>query len=338
MKAVKNNVNVGFIMESFAVIGMGSIAKRHIANLRLLYPIAKILIVSSSGKNLELPSGADVVIDVNELIVSRPKYVIIASPAPYHVGMAKLLIQHGISVLIEKPLSASYESAIDFEAYCRQFGVSRVAVGYCLRFLPSARIVKAFLDGGQLGTLYNVVCNVGQYLPGWRKDKDYKESVSAKKELGGGALLELSHELDYLQWMLGDLTLQHSWLRVTDELGLEVEEIADLIFTSTLGAYVNVHLDFIQKSTQRKCEFIGQNGRLVWNLIENSIKFYGAREMEVLYMEAEYDKNKMYLDMLLAFEHVEQHGFDELATIPSSVKVIKLIDEAKQINKWRDVF
>jgi predicted dehydrogenase len=213
--------------------------------------------------------------------------------------------------------------------------VRQVAVGYCLRFLPSARVVKAFLDGGRLGILYNVECNVGQYLPDWRKDKDYKESVSAKKSLGGGALLELSHELDYLHWMLGDLTLQHSWLRVTKELGLDVEEIVDLILTSESGIYINVHLDFIQKSTQRKCEFIGQNGRLDWDLMENTIKFYSSQGVEVVYTATEYDKNKMYIDMLSAFENIEQLGFGELATVVASTKVIKLIEEAKHSNKWR---
>lgn len=324
-------------MKSFAVIGMGSIAKRHIANLRFLYPTASVFVVSSSGKNTDLPVGATAVICLDELIAVNPNFVIIASPAPYHINAAKQLLDHGIGVLIEKPLTAATEDAMDFQRYCRRSGIAQIAVGYCLRFLPSARVVKAFLDSGRLGSLYNVECNVGQYLPGWRTDKNYKQSVSSNKELGGGALLELSHELDYLHWMLGDLALQHSWLRTTDELGLEVEEIADLVLTSADGAYISVHLDFIQKSTQRKCEFVGKNGRLVWDLMENSVNLYYFGGLETLYQASDYDKNIMYLDMLLAFENIEKHGFDELATVDSSVKIIRLIDDAKQLNKWRSV-
>ncbi len=325
-------------MKCFAVIGMGSIAKRHVANLRLLYPEGKIFVVSSSGKNKNGIAGADAVIGMDQLISSNPGYVVVASPAPFHVDTARMLLERNISVLIEKPLASTYETSVAFDDFCkRKKGEARVGVGYCLRFLPSAQFVKEYLEGNHLGALYNVECNVGQYLPGWRVDKSFKESVSASKALGGGALLELSHELDFLLWMLGDLTLKHSWLRNTHELGLDVEEIADLILVSQKGVYVSVHLDFIQKSTQRKCEFIGEKGRLVWDLVENSVKLYRSKLVETLYLAVDYDRNKMYVDMLRAFENLERQEFDRIATVESSTKVMKLIDEAKQFNKWGDI-
>ncbi|MGM7313881.1 hypothetical protein ACOI3P_29990, partial [Acinetobacter baumannii] len=54
-----------------------------------------------------------------------------------------------------------------------------VAVGYCLRYLPSAQKVKQILQEGILGTLYNAFIEIGQYLPDWRPTKDYRETVSA---------------------------------------------------------------------------------------------------------------------------------------------------------------
>jgi predicted dehydrogenase len=320
-------------VKCFAVIGMGSIAKRHAINLRALHPTAKIFVVSSSGKNTELPNGIDAVINIDDLLAYRPNYVIVASPAPFHTTMAKILLENGIAVLIEKPLTINYESALDFEIFCQKI-TAKVAIGYCLRFLPSAQIVKEYINNGQLGTLYNVECNVGQYLPDWRTDKNYKESVSANKVLGGGVLLELSHEVDFLLWILGDLTLKHSWLRTTNELGLDVEEIADLVLTSREGAYISLHLDFIQKSTQRKCEFIGKNGRLVWDLVGNSVRLHQSNNVTTLYADADYDKNNMYIDMLSTFEHVGPLEFEKLATVSSSAKVVRLIDEAKRFNRW----
>ncbi|MBK8188030.1 MAG: Gfo/Idh/MocA family oxidoreductase [Cellvibrio sp.] len=320
-------------MKCFAVIGMGSIAKRHIANLRFLYPEDKIFVVSSSGKNRNEIEGIDAVVEIDQLISINPSYVIVASPAPFHVDTARMLLEKNISVLIEKPLASTYNASAAFEIFCKsKKREAKIGVGYCLRFLPSARFVKEYLENDQLGVLYNVECNVGQYLPEWRADKSYKESVSASKALGGGALLELSHELDFLLWMLGDLTLQYSRLRCTHELELDVEEIADLILVSQKGVYVSVHLDFIQKFTQRKCEFIGEKGRLVWDLVENSVKLYRSKLVETLYLDVDYDKNKMYIDMLRAFENLEQQEFDKIATVESSTKVMKLIDEAKQFN------
>lgn len=324
-------------MSCYAVVGMGSIAKRHLANLRHLHPDAKIYSVSASGRNTELSVHADAVISLDQLLEEKPAYAIIASPAPYHVTTAKILLQNGIAVLIEKPLADTVESCEELISGGISLQSSIVSVGYCLRFLPSAQVVKNYLDAGLLGVVYNVESNVGQFLPGWRTDKNYKDSVSARKELGGGALLEISHELDYLFWLFGDLELQHSWLRTTDELGLDVEEIADLVLTTTSDTYISVHLDFIQKSTQRNCEFIGEKGRLVWDLIANSVTLFHATGTETLYSEPQYNKNGMYIDMLQAFENIKTAGMSHLATVESASKVIKLIEDAKQSNKWRRI-
>lgn len=323
-------------MKSYAVVGMGSIAKRHLKNLRKLYPKARIYVVSASGKNAQLPDAADEIISLDALISKKPSYVIIASPAPYHLDTAKLLLSNNIAVLIEKPLADNYSSVTEFINFCeKEHCVDQAAVGYCLRFLPSTLVVKKLIEQQALGTIYNVNTTVGQYLPGWRTDKSYKDSVSAKKELGGGALLELSHELDYLMWLFGSLSLQHSWLRTTDELGLEVEDIANLVLVNDEGLHISVHLDFIQKATQRKCEIIGEKGRLIWDLITNSVTLFDVDGMHSLYSEPEYDKNNMYLDMLETFSNVGMNGFKQLASIKPSSRIIQLIELAKDTNLWR---
>jgi predicted dehydrogenase len=319
-------------MSIYAVVGMGSIAKRHIKNLKFVYPNAQIYAVSSSGKNIDVPEGASAVVSLLELIALKPNYVVLASPAPFHLATAQLLLENQIPVLVEKPLTANFSDAAEFLNFYKSKNYPPVAVGYCLRFLPSARAVKSFLEAGGLGAIYNVNSVVGQFLPSWRSDKSYKDSVSAKAELGGGALLELSHELDYLQWLFGTLDLQHSWLRTTEELGLQVEEIADLILTTATGVFITVHLDFVQKSTQRKCEFIGEKGNLFWDLVANTVTFKDENSTTTIYADDQYDKNTMYLDMLKAFADTGDHRHLELASLSSSADIIKLIELAKQTN------
>ena len=321
------------MLNNFAVVGMGSIAKRHISNLRILNPSAKIYAVSSSGHNDALPNDADAVLDLNEVIALKPQFVVIASPANSHVNVAKILIKHKIPILIEKPVAHNFQECLDLQAFCGEYASNKLAVGYCLRFLPSMQVVRNYLASGQRGKIYNVTANVGQYLPSWRSDKDYKDSVSANKSLGGGALLELSHELDYLLWLFGDLTLKYSWLRTTDELDLDVEDIANLVLVSAEDVYITVHLDFIQKSTQRNCEIIGQHGRLVWDLLSNKVVIYKEEDLSILYSDSDYDKNNMYLDMMKAFEGESIVNSDCLATLKSSCDVVRIIEEAKHINQ-----
>ena len=126
------------------------------------------------------------------------------------------------------------------------------AVGYCLRYMPSAIKMKELLDQKKIGNIYNAFVDIGQYLPDWRPSIKYRDSVSSKLILGGGALLELSHEIDYLQWLFGSLEVHYAQLRSSSELNLEVEELVDLVLISEIGTVCNVHLDFLQKKASRQ--------------------------------------------------------------------------------------
>lgn len=323
-------------MKKFVVIGLGSIAKRHISNLRKLHPLSRIYAVSSSGQNDSLPNDADAIITLDEVMDIKPQYAVIASPANFHVSTAKILLKHQIPVLIEKPLSHNSKECIDLELFYAH-NPSKLAVGYCLRFLPSIKAVKKYLDDENLGKIYNVTANVGQYLPSWRSDKNYKDSVSANKSLGGGALLELSHELDYLFWLFGKLMLKYSWLRTSDELGIDVEDIADLVLVSKDNVYINVHMDFIQKSTYRNCEIIAEKGRLEWDLMSNKVILHAEQGSSIIYSDPSYDMNNMYLDMLRTFENDSMVYSNSLGTLKSSSDIIKLVDKAKKTNQWKKI-
>lgn len=322
-------------MNTLAVIGLGNIAKRHRQNLKTLYPQANIIALSASGRVANQPiEFADLVLsNINELIDYQPELVIVASPASLHETHATTLMTHNIPVLIEKPLTAEPESAERILALAQSHN-SLVMVGYCLRYLSSAIVIKQLLFEEIIGKVYNCSAVVGQYLPDWRPNKHYSESVSAQKSLGGGALLELSHELDYLHWLLGPLKLNYAQLRTTNELTLEVEEIADLILTSQQGTVCYIHMDFIQKQAQRECTFIGSKGRLHWDLVANTIRHYNSEGTQVLYSQPEWNKNQMYLNMVTEFVSHIQHKKHTNTSLIDAHQTIRLIAKIKQQAEW----
>lgn len=320
---------------TYAVIGLGSIGKRHIKNLRFLYPEASIFAISASGSNIQLPEGATALISLKDLIQHKPQFVIVASPSSYHIQHAEICINAGIYTLVEKPLSHCSEEANHFLKICDAKKEVPVAVAYCLRFLPSALAVKKTIENNELGHVYHVSSSVGQFLPTWRSDKSYQNSVSAQSSLGGGVLLELSHELDYLTWLFGDLKLAHSWIQKSAELNLEVEDLADLVLISQEGTHISVHLDFIQKSPQRTCTIIGERGRIEWDLIANTVILHSENDAKIMYKDPTHDKNTMYLDMLSTFIHIPHQGMQQLSTMMSAKKIVDLVTEAKKNNSWR---
>lgn len=316
-------------MERVAVVGLGNIATRHRRNLKQLFPLASLYAMSASGRVPEdLVSNADhLVTSIEELIELQVQLVIVASPAPFHASHAIPLIQAGIPVLIEKPVTTTKEDAIALQKAVAHHQTP-VAVGYCLRYLSSAIEMKKILASDKIGYLYHADVEIGQYLPDWRPSKDYHESVSARSELGGGALFELSHELDYTYWLLGDLVIEHAILRQTAELGLEVEDSVDMLLSTSEKAIVRIHLDFLQRKAHRKCRFVGSKGTLEWDLIDNEIRFVSPQGMQMLYSEPKWDKNQMYTSMVsdfIALIHKQPNQSVSLAEAAQSVDIIEQI-------------
>jgi len=325
-------------MKKVAVIGLGNIATRHHHNLKLLFPSAELLVMSASGRiPKENIDEFDVIAtSIDELIQAKVELVIVASPAPFHALHSIPFIEAGIPTLIEKPVTTSIEDA---EAISRAIELHQtpVSIGYCLRYLPSAQQLKIFLDQGSIGTLYNAHIEIGQYLPDWRPNKDYRNSVSAQKKLGGGALFELSHELDYAQWLLGPLQVKHSILRTSDELALDVEDIADILTTTELGAVATIHLDFLQRKAHRQCSFIGSKGRIEWDLMLNQLTLTTAKETTVLYSSPKWDKNQMYLAMIKDFVQLIEKKEHTCIKFTEAVNTVSLINEIrKQASNNRD--
>lgn len=316
------------------IVGLGSIAKKHIINLRNLYPLITIYVVSSSGKttssNIEQVNFCK---DISEAIKYSPDFAIIASPSTYHFDHAQILLRALIPVLIEKPLTENTEQAEQLVNLAAEVQIP-IQIGYCLRYLSSTVFIKKILDEGVIGPIYNVKAHVGQFLPLWRNDKHYRDSVSASSLLGGGVLLELSHEFDYLQWLLGKLTYQYSFLRNTHELDLEVEEIADVLLTAKNGAVCTIHMNFIQKTTERYCSFIGKNGHLDWNLLHNTITLHSKELKKTLFDESSLDNNSMYSLMLQDFVGQVRMKRVNHESIISAYETVKLIAQIKKEAVW----
>ena len=100
------------------------------------------------------------------------------------------LVQEGVHVLIEKPISNKKEGLEELNNEAVKNNCV-LMVGYNLRFLSSLNKFKNLIDNNFIGDLYSVRSEAGQYLPSWR-DKDYRKTVSAKKVLGAVFYLNLA--------------------------------------------------------------------------------------------------------------------------------------------------
>jgi predicted dehydrogenase len=286
------------------VVGTGSIARRHIQNLRKIDASWILGCVSSSGRAISASDfSVDRVFDtIEDAVVAKPKFAIIASPASLHIEHALQFLRAEVPTLIEKPLSDMLDVRAGPDASELRKYEHLIDIGYNLRYAPAAQQMHALLQGNCIGKLSTVMIQVGQFLPDWRVVDDYRQSVSAKKSLGGGALLELSHELDYLLWLFGNFHTAYCVEGRSDILDLEVEDQIDAIFAAQSGLVAYVHLDFLQRVVSRNCKVIGEEGTLEWDLLANTIAVMAAgKEPQILNLGNGYDRNDMYVDELLNF-------------------------------------
>lgn len=230
---------------------------------------------------VDVPPFADACVSsLDEAVAFRPDAVVVAGPATMHMDAALPFARAGVALLIEKPLSASPDGVPELlEAVAVAGGV--LMVGYNLRHLPSLQTFRQAVLAGRVGHVLSVRAEVGQYLPSWRPTSDYRNSVSAARRLGGGVLLELSHEVDYLRWIFGPVDWVKAHASTQSALEIDVEDCAHLVLgfePDTEGRQVvgRVDLDFIRHDTVRGCIAIGESGTLRWNALSGTVDVFAA--------------------------------------------------------------
>lgn len=317
----------------FLVIGSGSIAKRHIANLKQLFASAWVACVSASGRTLRVEDVGDDVLcfaSIQEALAMKPDFAIIASPAPWHIEHALLLLEQGVPVLIEKPVADSLERLGGLHPLLIE-RASIIDVAYNLRYMGSAQAFKALLDEGKVGAVRSVSIDVGQYLPDWRPASDYRKNVSARRALGGGVLLELSHELDYLGWLFGRFQSVYCVARNSGALDVDVEDTVDALLVRNDGLVANLHMDFLQRAPVRTCKVVGQAGTLVWDILNNRISLHTGRDQQsVLFDDPAYDRNIMYINQLRHFAKVATGAARPAVGIDDALETLHLIEAMKR--------
>ncbi|MGE6212895.1 Gfo/Idh/MocA family protein [Comamonas aquatica] len=313
------------------VVGSGSIARRHIANLRQLLPQVDVACVSASGRAIA-PGETQATVclaSFDEALAWEPELAVVASPAPLHLNHAVALLETGIAVLIEKPLSdslARHEALASRLAPWRE----RIEVAYNLRFLSSCRRMQTLLQEQVVGHLHSIHIDLGQYLPDWRPGSDYRSNVSANRSLGGGVLLELSHEFDYLTHLFGRFDRVFCVTGQSGALEIDVEDRADILLTRGDGLVAQLHMDFLQRKATRRCKVIGEHGNLLWDLVGNSITLETGSGEKVLFSEPDVDRNAMYLELLRGFIDLAQGRAVPRIAYEDGLAVLTIVDAMRQ--------
>lgn len=258
-------------LPTVAVLGQGSIGRRH-ARLLVEFGCDVIVHDPAGAASPELP-GVRWAPDEAQAL-AQADAAVVASPTSEHLAQARRAVAAGCHVLVEKPLSVSAEGVDDLLDAARSADVA-VAVAMNLRHHPGPAGVRAAVLAGDVGTplIGEVTC--GTYLPDWRPQVDYRQSYSARSELGGGVLLDVVHEVDYTCWILGEALDVSALMGRVSDLEIDVEDVALLHLRHAGGAVSAIALDYLDRSYRRGCRIVGSEASVEWSWPEQRIRVLG---------------------------------------------------------------
>jgi predicted dehydrogenase len=220
------------------VIGYGSIGRRH---ARILTELGHRVVVVSSQK-IEYSLQYQTITRAIE--IEQPQYIIIANNTSKHYETLVELVQldyNGV-LLVEKPL---FHEPLDLPKNRFQ----GVYVAYNLRFHPLLQRLYSFLKQQRVITVHTYV---GQYLPYWRPQSDYRLCYSAHRSDGGGVLRDLSHELDYITWMLGGWKSVVAMGGKYSQLEIDSDDAFSMMLTTPLCPVVSIHVNYLDRIARRQ--------------------------------------------------------------------------------------
>ena len=288
------------------VIGYGSIGSRHARILRELGCYVAIVTQQSLESYPHYPS-------LEEAVSSeKPEYVVVANRTSAHHHSLWELSRLGFQgiTLVEKPLF--------HEIFPYPGGKQKIFVGYNLRFHPVVQRLYSLLQSAQILTMQ---VYVGQYLPTWRPQQDYRASYSAHREEGGGVLLDLSHELDYLRWMLGEWTSLTALGGHVSTLEITSDDIFLLLLSMERCPALTLQMNYLDRVTHREILINTNEHTIKADLVHSTLSLDGISQSFEINRDDTY--RKQHASIL-------QHDFQYLCSLEEGMKVLQMIKAAEQ--------
>lgn len=301
------------------VLGLGSIGSRHVRNL-LAEGVRDLTIVrrSCTGNEWGLPEADG----LDDTLLSGADFAIVCTPTDRHASdLTALSRAAGLAILCEKPL---VQDQAGLDAVLRLPWSERICrVAFNMRYHPVVTHALALLESGTLGSVRLARFSVGQYLPDWRPGRNHKDDYSAHWSRGGGVALDLIHEIDLAERLVGPAarTTSATAARLGD-VTVDSEDFARWTYETTDRAQVSVELDYLTRGMVRTFVIAAQEGTLLADLHANRLVLMAADGTRtVVWENGTYVRNDMYVAMIRDFVRLvgREETEDRLPTFAEAV-------------------
>ncbi len=327
----------------YLIAGLGSIGRRHFRNLIALGE-KDIVLLRTRKATLPDDELADypVETDLGEALKKhKPDAVIVANPTSLHLDVAIPAVEAGCHILLEKPVSHSLER-LDFLQKAAAKSGSRILVGFQFRYHPTLNKARELIQQGVLGKILTVHAHWGEYLPQWHPWEDYRQSYAARADLGGGVIGTLTHALDYLRFMIGDVQELWSFNGHVSPLEMDVEDVAEIGLHFSNGTLGGLHLNYVQRPPVHRLEIVGTDGTLRWDNSDSVLHLFKlpakfgawtsnppAPVVETFNPPDDFERNQLFISQTKHFINVVR-GEKPICDLNDGIQALRLALAAKE--------
>jgi CMP-N,N'-diacetyllegionaminic acid synthase len=300
------------VNKSVLISGYGSIGRRHANILSGLVKRKNVTILTN-----QKISNFHTIKTLKALNEINPYYIVICNPTSDHINKIRFIEKHCKNklVLVEKPLFSKL-SKITIKK-------NKYYIGYNMRFNPIINFIKKKI---RTKKIWNVNIFNGSYLPNWRSNIDYRKSSSAKKKLGGGVLLDLSHELDYIQWLFGKIKIEYCKSKKLSNLDIGTDDFLSLIGKTKKVPYIQITSNYFTREPTRQIYIDGKNISIQADLVKQNIIYYDGNKKRI-YNFQNFNRNIEYKKQHLAI--LKKKYTNKLCTYKEGEQLLYLINQIR---------
>ena len=266
---------------SFAIVGCGSIGKRHIAVLDA-EPGAVLVAICDNDREalkaqLELyPYLVGYTSLQGMLDAGGFDVVAVVTPHAMHAEMSMHVMKAGYHVLVEKPMALSSEDCQSMIACAQETGKHLWVVKQNRHNVP-VLLAKDAIERGMLGQLFMIKCDIlWNRYQGYYDDSPWRGQIETE---GGALFTQASHFIDLLIWWCGDVVESKAHIETQNHtIQTEDSGIAYLKFKSgALGSLVWTTCVY-NKNYEGSITIIGENGTIkIGGKYLNKIEFWDVQ-------------------------------------------------------------
>lgn len=307
------------------ILGAGSIGERHIG---ILMELGYQNLAVYRQRNLPFRNNEISVktfTSYSEVIDFQPRAAVICTPTSQHLEQALFCLKEDIPVLVEKPLS---HQLLGISSLRQEIERSNIVlqVAYMLRYHPFFLQIKKDIEEKRYGQLISMQSYWGEYLPDWHPWEDYRDSYAARKDLGGGAALTLSHDIDILNWLADSQVSEWKTIKnYSSPLEIDVESAADISLIYQNGVTAHCHLNFHEKVPNRWYRFVFEKASVQINYLDNEMTVYSGGQKRQQTLLPDFQRNDLFKDQMKDFlQKIETDSGNGLTYINESEKILQI--------------